>query len=329
MQKSTIQWNVKQISKMVSNKTLQFERSIQRGIVWDKPRMTLLIDTFINDYIVPPIYTIKIKGKDGNIYDGIDGKQRCTTINRFLNDEFALGELDFVNIDNGKMDISGMKYSELPEEIQDKINTYTFTVYMLDDVTEEEIEEIMNRLNNGKILSSYEKARIKATDLQTIQEVAKHPFFNTILTESAINKYANEQIIVQSKIVLDEKEPCLDAGFVTKFMLNLELSDEDIRKLNLIFDKLNLCYQKIESKKIKKLLAKRTHLVSFVPATLKAVEEEWDDQEFAEFIQEFLADMPDKYSGACVQGSGHTNNVKTRLVEVEKAMEDYQTQPFI
>ena len=39
--------------------------------------------------------------------------------------------------------------------------------------------------------------------------------------------------------------------------------------------------------------------------------------------------MPDKYSGACVQGSGHTNNVKVRLVEVEKAMEDYQTLPFI
>lgn len=329
MQKSAISWNMRQIKKMMENNTLKFSNPIQRGYCWDVKRASLLIDTLIRDYITPPMYTIKIKDENGNIYDGIDGKQRCTTVYKFLKDEFKLGDMEQVEVNGDMMDISGLKFSELPEELQDKINTYTFTVYMLDDVTDEEIEEIMHRLNNGKVLNSYEHSRIKAADLGTIQKVAKHPFFNTILTESAINKYANEQIIVQSKIVLDEKEPCLDAGFVTKFMLNLELSDEDIRKLNLIFDKLNLCYQKIKLKKIKKLLAKRTHLVSFVPATLKAVEEEWDDQEFAEFIQEFLADMPDKYSEACVQGSGHTNNVKARLVEVEKAMEDYQTLPFI
>lgn len=328
MQKSAISWNMRQIKKMMDNGTLKFNAPIQRGFCWDKKRSTLLIDTLIRDYIVPPMYTIKIKDKNGNIYDGIDGKQRCTTVAKFLSDEFTLGEMEEVEVDGDLMDISGMKYSELPEEIQDKINTYTFTVYMLDDVTEEEIEEIMNRLNNGKILSSYEKARIKATDLQTIQEVAKHPFFETILTENAINKYANEQIIVQSKIVLSEEEPCLDAGFVTQFMLKLELSDEDIRKLNQIFDKLSCAYQEIKSGKIKKLVAKKTHLVSLVPAVLKAIEDEWTNTELAMFIEEFFINIPDKYSEASVQGSGHTNNVKTRLSEIEKAMEEFSLTTF-
>jgi hypothetical protein len=69
----------------------------------------------------------------------MDGQQRNTSIYKFMKDEFALTELKPIPYldENGNectVDISGRKFSELDEELQDVIKDATITVKYFDNL---------------------------------------------------------------------------------------------------------------------------------------------------------------------------------------------------
>ena len=336
MTKSNIQWNAKQIAKMVKNGSLKFDNAIQRGFVWDKKRMTLLIDTMLRDYPIPPMYTIRDetiedeKGKKVSTYDCLDGKQRCTTIAMFLNDEFCLGDMDTVMDEEGnEVGLDGMLFSELPEEFQDKILSYSLTVYFFTDITEEEISEMMARLNNGKGLTSYELTRVKAKDLAGIQEVANHHLFDEISNRG----YACEDIVVKSYMMLNDDEPCLDTKVIRPMIQHIEFTDKDIDLFDDIYTYLDNARDIILkddsdvvlNRKIGKKIITKTHLVSLVPIVARAIKDKMSVEAFAEFLQEFYSGNPsidEDYNEACQNGVNHTQNVKARM---DALLDSYQS----
>ena len=328
MTKSNIQWNAKQITKMFNNGNLKFDNAVQRGFVWDKKRMSLLIDSMLRDYPIPPMYTIKVdeivneKGKKTAIYDCLDGKQRCTTIASYLSNEFALGDLERIVAENGdEIDISGYLFSELPEEFQDKIASYSLTVYFFTEIEEDEICEMMARLNNGKPLTAYELSRVKAKDLETIQSLADH----SLLDEINNKNYAREDIVVKSYAMLTEAEPCLDTKAIRPMVEEMELDEDDITMLEGCFDLIESARNYILSddsdvtlnKKIAKKLITKTHLISLMQLAYDVCND--DDvtvEQFAEFLQDFFVGEPSKrddYNNACKNGVGHIPNVRIRI----------------
>lgn len=121
MLRAMIPWNCKQIHRMVSNGSLVFDNAIQRGFVWDLDRMSLLIDSLLRDYPIPPFYTIRdgrtvqtAKGTTA-VFDALDGRQRCETIAKFMNDGFALQNLEetIIDDDGEEIDLNGKRYSQL------------------------------------------------------------------------------------------------------------------------------------------------------------------------------------------------------------------------
>lgn len=210
MVKATIPWNINQVVKAFKNGSLAFDNAIQRGFVWDKKRMSLLIDTVLRGFTVPPFYTIrtaeKVQTPKGmvSVYDGIDGKQRATTFAKYMDDEFALEGLEpFVQEDGTEIDLNGKKFSELDEDMQDTIKSYGLTVYYFSDITDEEVSEMMSRLNNGKALTGIENARIKSKYLDRIIALAKHPLLSENLSETAIKGYADEDIVMKTLLLMN------------------------------------------------------------------------------------------------------------------------------
>ena len=168
MKRNCVSWKVSQVNRMFENGTLTFDNIIQRNYVWNNTQQSMLIDSLIRDFPVSVIYTIKtnetvtVKNKKANIFDCLDGKQRCTTINRYLNNEFALTGLEPVVTANGEYDLNGKYFKDLDKKYQDKIMEYGMTIYYFTEITDEEVVEMMSRLNGGKPLSGTENARIKA-----------------------------------------------------------------------------------------------------------------------------------------------------------------------
>lgn len=330
MVKSNISWNVNQIVKGMVNGTIVYNNAIQRGFVWDKTRMSLLIDSILRDYPVPPIYTIKtndkivVKGKEVSVYDCIDGKQRSTTLKLFLENEFALTGLEPIEqADGTEIDINGKTFAELDEDMQDTIKSYSLTVYFFSDITDEQISEMMSRLNNGKVLSGVENARIKAKCLPQIQELASHDLFTRYLTEKAIKGYANEDIVLKLALLMNEQTE-LSTKNVRNAYETFTFGEEINKDINDTMDfVLYALEEATDSKKVIKRITSKANLITVLYVAYEYKKQYGDEAEisyFADSIAQFFdgksGTISEEYNGACTNGTMRSSNVLTRFDEL-------------
>ena len=82
--------SLKSISDMTDSNSIDISPKYQRRERWDDKRESELIESFLLNIPVPPIYLAE---DEYGTYSIIDGKQRVTAINRFLNDKFQLRDL--------------------------------------------------------------------------------------------------------------------------------------------------------------------------------------------------------------------------------------------
>lgn len=71
----------------------------QRRTRWDRKRRSLLIESFLMNIPVPPIFLFE---NSYNQYEAMDGRQRLETIREFLENGFALSGLEYFKELNGK-----------------------------------------------------------------------------------------------------------------------------------------------------------------------------------------------------------------------------------
>lgn len=125
-------------------KKLIINPEFQRNYVWKPEQQSLFIESVILNFPLPPLYINKDpKGK----YVIVDGRQRITTLRRFLKDEFKLNDLRALPQLNGK------NFSELIKlnpEFQTKIEDKKLLVYLIQPtVPLEMVYDIFNRINTG------------------------------------------------------------------------------------------------------------------------------------------------------------------------------------
>ena len=340
LKKANISWNARQLSKMMDKGSITFDSAIQRNLVWDDHRKSLLIHSMLTGYPIPAMYASK--DSETKNYSMLDGKQRSNAIHDFLNGKFTLTDIPEVTLDDGtEIDINGMYFSGLDEDMQDALNNYSLTIYYFEDITEDEISEMFFRLNFGKPLSAIELSRSKAKDLKTIQSIGKHDLFTTSLTEKAFEKYTHEDLVIKSYIMLTSDTPCLDTKFVRPIMETTIFTEDNISLLNSVYDRILNTYKTIiaddspETGKISKRIAKRlltrTHMLSIMPIVKRSLEENVSDEMFTNWVKNFFCGTKsvtkyNDYNTRCASGSGHAENVKVRLKVVKKDYEKFMKE---
>ena len=340
LKKANISWNARQLTKMIDKGSIVFDAAVQRGLVWDDERKSLLIHSMISGYPIPAMYATK--DTETKQLSMLDGKQRSNAIHDFISGKFKLiGVPEVVLEDGTEIDINGMYFSGLNEDMQDIINNCSLTIYYYEDITDDEISEMFYRLNNGRALSSVELSRSRAKDLKTIQKIGKHELFTTSLTEKAFEKYTHEDLVIKSYIMLTSNNPCLDTKVVRPTMETAEFTDDIINLLNSVYDRILNTYKLIiadespETGKISKRIAKRlitrTHMLSIMPIVKRSIDENVSDVVFANWVKNFFcgtksATKYDEYNNRCASGSGHAENVKVRLKTIKKDYEKFMKQ---
>lgn len=135
--------SIKEIADWFSTGKLNTRPEWQRAYVWNRIRASRLIESLLLDIPIPAIYLAK---KPDGYYDVVDGVQRVTTIQRFLNNEFALSEVARLTT------LSGKRYNQLPEVIQNKIKENTIQILELSPhVTKKDLVHVFKRLNTGGV----------------------------------------------------------------------------------------------------------------------------------------------------------------------------------
>ena len=309
LKRLNINWNARQLAKMCETGSIIFDNAVQRGHVWDEKRDSLLIESMVIGYPIPPFYA---KRGESKVFDMLDGKQRSSAIRRYLNNEYALtgvGE-----------ELEGKYFSDLPQEVQDEIISYSLTVYYFEDITDEEVNEMFYRLNNGKPLTAIELTRVKAKSFEKIKDLSKHEIFTEALKESQINRYTNEDIVIKALVMLNCEKPSLKNDFIRPWIIETEITDTmaaDVQDALYCIQVIHEGLVEREHIKAAKKLYTRTHLISFIPLAKKICKGEGTAAELAKFVNYFFT--PERgvtinhaYNNHCASGSNSEYAVDIR-----------------
>ena len=337
---ASITWTCKQIVKMIEKDTISFKNVVQRSFVWEKHRMSELIWSIIMGYPIPPIYAER--GKTDNdkvkVYDVLDGQQRNTSIYKFIKDEFALTQLKPIPYldENGNectVDISGKKFSELEEELQDIIKDATITVKYFDNLEQHQKAEMFRRLNNGKPLSAKARTLASSKDIEGLLDIGSHKLFEEMLTEkSRTNK--NQAVIVMkawSMLNLNIEEISFASKDFNPMIEETEISDTEKLELNNVFDFIVGTHEELIArahKKVAKKLYTETHLISLIPYFKKAMENEVSVGMMAEWIIDFFminndSEVYQQYEAATTGGVARNQSVVARHEALGKSYEEF------
>ena len=322
LKRLNINWNARQLSKMCDNGSITFENAIQRGYVWDIKRKSLLIESMILGYPIPPFYARRDENK---VFDMLDGKQRSSAIREYLNNQYALTGVS--------EEYEGKTFSELSEEVQDDIISYSLTVYYFEEITDEEVNEMFYRLNNGKALTAIELTRVKAKSFEKIKELARHEIFTDALKESQINKYTNEDIVIKALIMLYVEKPSLKNDFVRPYIIETDISEDMAAAVKTALTRIKYIHDDLVENgclKAAKKLYIRTHLISMIPLAYETHIGGIDIDKLADFVQYFF--VPEKrgvsissvYNAHSSSGSNSQYAVEMRDRELRNAFKQYR-----
>lgn len=197
-------FSLRTITDMVDNHSIDIAPHYQRRERWNLSKQSSLIESFILNVPVPPIY---LSEDDYGTYSVIDGKQRITSIRSYLNDEYKLNDLSKFP------ELNGVFYSDLPQKIKNalSIRPYLRIVTLLKQSNPSLKYEVFLRLNTGG-------EKLKA---QEIRNVAYSGPLNNLLYTLSNNLFLKEKL----KIV-DEKSSAYrnmdDLEHILRFFTLLE-----------------------------------------------------------------------------------------------------------
>lgn len=327
LEKASISWSAKQLKNMITNGKIDFNHIIQRSYVWERKRKSALIESMILGYPIPPVFAKRTDDgtgkRGGNIYGIMDGKQRLSTVAQFLGDEFALTELPPVTyMDEGmdcecETDISGLKFSELPEAIRDQLNSTIFSVTYFDNLTKNEERELFKRLNAGKPLSTKSRLLASCNDIEGLLDIGSHKLFTDMLTDKGLDNKNQVTLVMKAWCMLNMpvEEVSFEGKNFNPLFEETEISDVERLTMGKVFDSIleahNALIEDKEKATAKKLYTE-THMISLVPFFDKAIKQGVSTELMCDWLKDFFATDNEEYSLAAGNGSAKNSNIIIR-----------------
>lgn len=163
----------------IFEKSLKYilDPNYQRQEVWKPERKSKLIESFMMNIPVPPVFLYEVRYAN---YEVVDGRQRISTLLSFYKDGFRLTGMEIFN------ELDGLTYSELPEEFKERLDRrFLSAIILLKDSTNSSTRElelkqfIFERLNTGGELLEAQEIR---------SALYSESRFNHLIKELCLNK---------------------------------------------------------------------------------------------------------------------------------------------
>lgn len=108
--RSSLDFTLHTLASSIQDKSyINLSPGYQRRARWDRRKKSLLIESFLMNVPVPPLFLFE---KDYNQYEIMDGRQRLEAISEFLENKYALTGLEFWP------ELQGKRFTDLPGTIQ-------------------------------------------------------------------------------------------------------------------------------------------------------------------------------------------------------------------
>jgi len=183
---------VDRLVKKFDNEELILNPDFQRNEVWGIKQKSRLIESILIKIPIPSFY---IDARDEAKWIVVDGLQRLSTIIKYIKDDFALKDLEFLQ------SIESKKFSELDRNFQRRIEDFKLTLYLIRPNTPEDIAlNIFTRINTlGEPLSPQElrHAIYNGQSTKLLQELTQTKEFNQAVNPtSAMQKRMSDRELI-------------------------------------------------------------------------------------------------------------------------------------
>jgi 5-methylcytosine-specific restriction endonuclease McrA len=192
--KSTDKFTISNLVYLLSQNKINLNPEYQRDAVWSLSQKKLLIDSLLRDIDIPKLY---FRAMQNSIYEYevVDGQQRLRAIAEYIEEKYPLDEsADPVDA----MSVAKCKYSQLPHKLTMKLQNVQLDVVVFNpQVTNDYIEDMFTRLQNGSPLNAAEKRRALPGNMrELVSSLAEHKIFDTLVGFTN-HRYAHEDAVAK------------------------------------------------------------------------------------------------------------------------------------
>lgn len=334
--------SIASIVKKIDKHTIRFDHPLQRESDQWSPSMkgNLVSDILQGNKLHPLIFAEQIINGVPIIWD-LDGKQRCTNaysyskngykvsknIRRWLikyqttkkdeNGKDVLDENGFPIATNAEFDIRGKKFSDLPEELQDRFMDYSFNYDQYLNCSEEDIGYHIERYNDGKTMTSPQKGIMKlGTEYaELVKSISNMPFFKDMggykvseFKNGAINRVVVESIMTAN--YLDKWNKFDDMCKYIKENSDVSIFDD--------FEDMVERLEKVVTDDVSDMFNSKDSFLWF-GLFARFAKSETDDNRFIEFMTEFVQSLHSKsIDGVSFDNILESSNTKDKGIVTKK-----------
>lgn len=180
-----IEYDLETLVKKIRSGVIKLDPEYQRRHRWTDETSSGLIESLILNIPIPLIYISQDVDVDVEVasemarYSVIDGQQRLTAINRYLNNEFPLSGLTVLS------DLNGSYYKNLPPFLIRRLEERTLRCLRIDSTVDAQVKyDIFERLNSGSVRLEPQELRnavSRGPFNKLIKELAQTPNFRMLL----------------------------------------------------------------------------------------------------------------------------------------------------
>lgn len=334
--------SIASIIKKIDKHTIRFDHPLQRESDQWSPSMkgNLVSDILQGNKLHPLIFAEQIINGVPIIWD-LDGKQRCTNaysyskngykvsknIRRWMikyqttekdeNGNDILDENGFPIAVNAEFDIRGKKFSDLPDELQDRFLDYSFNYDQYLNCSEEDIGYHIERYNDGKPMTSPQKGitKLGTEYAELVKSISNMTFFKDV-GGYKVSEFKNGTI---NRVVV---ESIMTSNYIDKWskfdnMCKYIKENSDIT----VFDDFEDMVERLEKVVTDDVSDMFNSKDSFLWFGLFArfVKSETDDQRFIEFMTEFVQSLHSKsVNGISFDDILESSNTKDKGIVTKK-----------
>jgi len=191
---------LKTLADMVETGAIDLQPGFQRRERWDQDKQSALMESFLLNVPVPPIY---LSEEEDGTYSAIDGKQRLRSIAEFMCDRLKLRNLQRLAM------ADGLIFSQMPPSISNalQLRPYLRVITLLKQTAPTLKYEVFLRLNVGG----------ESLNNQEIRNVAFRGPLNDLIYELGENRFLRQQLKISGPNSSAYKK-MHDAEYVLRFL---------------------------------------------------------------------------------------------------------------
>lgn len=263
--RSTLDFTLHTLKSSLEDKNyINLSPGYQRRGRWDKKKRSLLIESFLLNVPIPPLFLFE---NDYNQYEVMDGRQRLEAISEYLDNGFALTGLEFWP------ELQGKRFRDLPGTIQRGLLRRTIGAVVLLAETSRSDEQfdirmvLFRRLNTGGVkLNPQELRNALYTGCfnKMLNDLSRHDQFTALwkIPKKTPNEDENTPLILQNNVLY---KSMMDCELVLRFFAIREAMAGKVRgSLRHIFDKTMENYRSVSNEDAE-------HMKNFFISTLNRI----------------------------------------------------------